>query len=197
MSWWLSLMLACGSPAQSEQPPPEPEPAPEAAKVRVEVGTQCVEPAADEPADEAAVKARLDAAGIAYTAIEAVAVCEACNTCPRMAFDVTTEATAEEAQAAVGPPAGPPPSTVKVAVGRKCQDPAEGAPTDVAGVLEALKAEGIEVLKHEEMVVCQSCGCPDIALMVEVGSADVIPTKELSQAWVPERKKNDLKGSLP
>lgn len=201
MTWCLiTFLLACGSPAQSADPEPEPTPEPvaEAATVVVTVGTQCVEPAADEPADEAAVKARLEAAGITVTAIEPAPVCEACNTCPRMAFSVTTDATKEAAQAAVGGPAGPPPARVKVATGRTCQDPAEGAPADAEAMKAAIEAAGIEILAAEQMIVCQSCGCPTAAMMVDVASGDAIRLKELSKAWVPEREaEKGLKGSLP
>jgi len=196
MTSLLAVLLACGSPASSGEPEPQPEPTP-AATVTIQVGTQCVEPAEGEPADAAAVKAKLTAAGIQVSAMEAMATCEACNTCPRMAFLITTDASEEEVQAAIGAAPEAPPTKVKVAVGRKCQDPADGAPTDETSVLAALEAAGIEVASHETMIVCQSCGCPELAMMVEVASGDAVPVKELSQPWVPPREKNDLKGSLP
>lgn len=201
MTWCLiPFLLACGSPAQSADPEPEPEPAPasETPTVTIQIGAQCVEPGPDEPADADAVKARLEAAGITVEAMEPAAVCEACNTCPRLAFTVTTDATQEAAQAAVGGPAGPPPARVKVATGRKCQDPAEGAPADAEAMRAAIEAAGIEIVAAEEMVVCQSCGCPSAAIMVEVASGDAIQLKELSKSWVPEREGDTkLKGSLP
>ena len=199
--WVLPALLACGTPAQSTEPAPAPAPEPtevpaEATTVQIQIGRQCEEPADGEPADAAAVQAALDEAGLDVQGLESMAVCEACTTCPRLAFSVTTSQP-DEVKALFTAPAGPPPAKVKVAAGRKCQDPAEGAPTSAEEMLAALTEAGVTVLAHEEMMVCQGCGCPEVALMIDVASADQIKVAEASKGWTPPPKENKLKGSLP
>jgi len=203
--WWLPALIACGTPAQStepvpepepvEAPAPEPEPEPEPQTVKITIGAQCEDPEEGEPADQAAFEARLADAGLEVAKVESMSVCEACGTCPRMAFLVTTAQPDEVKALFAGPTA-----KVKVAAGRKCQDPVEGAPTTVDELLAALEEAGVAVVSHEEMMVCQSCGCPQVAAMVDVAPDAKAKVDELSAEWTPEPeegKKKKLKSSFP
>jgi len=200
--WWLPALLACGTPAQSTEPAPEPEPteapapAPAAEAVKILIGAQCEEPKEGEPADQAAFEAMLKEASLDVQGIEAMPVCEACGGCPRLAFEVKTSQPDEVK--ALFPSVDPRPAAkVKISVGRKCQDPVADAPTTAEGVVEALKEVGVEVMAHEVMMVCQACGCPELALMIDVPPGHEVKAASTAKPWTPKAKENKLKGSLP
>jgi hypothetical protein len=188
----LLLLTACGGPnagsPQTPEPPPveapTPPPQPEPSTVELTFGKQCQDPADGEPADLAAVKDRLVAAGIEVLTFEERAVCEACGVCPRLAVAVTTPATADEVQAvfAAAPPVDGP---VVLDVGRKCEKPIEGAPKTVAELLAAIQAAGVEVTAHEARMACQACGCPELSVGVTVDPASAAAVRALAAGWTP------------